>query len=132
MLEKKSYFWRIILSIALLLSTPVSAAESKSNKEEKCRQSFTPNDLGIVLQKHPDKAKLDYRKFKDNSIILEGKVVTKVEEVESEEAGSYTVEIASGLSLIDSKRKKVIPLEVAYPKNSGNFPVIVFSHAAIA
>ena len=65
-------------------------------------------------------------------IVLQGNVVTRVEEMSDEGAGPFAVEVAEGLQIRDDARKKNIAIEACYPKNSGRFPVIIFSHGAIA
>ncbi len=65
-------------------------------------------------------------------IVLEGNVVTRVEEMSDGGAGPFAVEVAEGLQIRDEARKKNIAIEACYPKNSGRFPVIIFSHGAIA
>lgn len=65
-------------------------------------------------------------------VFLEGNVVTRVEQVTENGAGPHEVEVAEGLVIGDSERKKSIGVEICYPKTKGRFPVIVFSHASIA
>jgi dienelactone hydrolase len=68
----------------------------------------------------------------DEPVVLEGSVVTRVEEMSDGEAGPYSVEVAEGLQIRDGARKKNIAIEVCYPKGAGQFPIIIFSHGAIA
>lgn len=65
-------------------------------------------------------------------VVLEGNVVTRVEDINEGEAGPHEVEVAEGLQIRDDLRKKVIGIEACYPKTHGRYPVIVFSHGAIA
>lgn len=116
----------ILVFLISLFPIQIVASELAPGKNDKDKAHFSPNDLGIVLEKHPDQAKFDFSSKENEPKLLEGLVSTKIENVESPDAGSYTVEIASGLSIVDRRRKKLIPFEIAYPKNSGHFPVIVF------
>lgn len=117
--------------LTAILSINYPAIASEQNKEEPNNQ-VGANDLGLILQKHPDQAKFDFSSKSEGPVVLEGKVITKVESVDSEDAGEYEVEIASGITLVDKKRKRIIPLEVAYPKGNQAFPIILFSHSTIA
>lgn len=122
---------RKIVTFIVCLSFCTFTSHAKS-MEKKC--DYTPSELGIILQKHPDVPKYDFSKPVDNGepVILQGNVSTKITQVEFDQAGSYTVEVASGLKIVDKKRKKLIPIEIAYPKDSGTYPIIVFSHGCIA
>lgn len=71
------------------------------------------------------KASFDYS-------LLTGSVETRIESVDIDGHGPYTVEVASGLNLLDKKRGKRIELEASYPKEAGLYPIIVFSHAPVA
>lgn len=90
---------------------------------------FYPPGLDAQAQAEPSlqsqKASFDYS-------LLTGSVETRVESVEIDGRGPYTVEVASGLNLQDKKRGKTIELEASYPKEAGLYPVIVFSHAPVA
>ncbi|MBX9669909.1 MAG: hypothetical protein K2X93_19965 [Candidatus Obscuribacterales bacterium] len=66
------------------------------------------------------------------TIVLEGNVSTRVESTEAGNSGPFEVEVAEGLSIRDDTRNKRIRLETCYPKSAGHFPVIVFSHGAVA
>ena len=118
----------LLVALLMLIFQPASAQEGKQDK-------YTAEDLGIILQKHPESPKMDFGKPESQNekpYMLSGSISTKVEAVEIADAGSYAVEVASGLSIVDKKRKKLIPLEAIYPKEDGSYPVIVFSHASIA
>ncbi len=67
-----------------------------------------------------------------DTIVLEGNISTRVETVEAGNSGPFEVEAAEGLSIRDDTRNKRISLETCYPKSAGLFPVIVFSHGAVA
>ena len=122
---------KVIIPLFICLTFTALTSPARSI-EKKC--SYTPSQLGIILQKHPDEPQYDFSKPADNKepVILQGSVSTKITQVEFEQAGSYTVEVASGLKIVDKKRKKLIPIEVAYPKDPGVYPIIVFSHGCIA
>jgi predicted dienelactone hydrolase len=47
-------------------------------------------------------------------------------------AGPYAVRTAEGVVLHDAARNKNLPLKIYYPEAAGPFPVIVFSHGALA
>ncbi|MGD9680634.1 MAG: alpha/beta hydrolase family protein [Candidatus Obscuribacterales bacterium] len=67
--------------------------------------------------------------------LLSGSVETRVETVEEADAGPLTVEVADGLSLSDSGKKKKIDLEICYPRElqeGRSYPVVIVSHAAVA
>ncbi len=64
--------------------------------------------------------------------VLEGNIETKVVEMDVQDAGPYKVEVADGLSIRDNDRNKSIKIEACYPRSEGRFPVIVFSHGAVA
>jgi dienelactone hydrolase len=66
------------------------------------------------------------------TVVLEGTVVTRVEDISAGEAGPHAVEVADGLLIRDQARNKSIGVEVCYPKTAKLFPVIIFSHGAIA
>jgi len=67
--------------------------------------------------------------------LLSGSVETRVETVEEADAGPLTVEVADGLSLSDSGKKRKIDLEICYPRElqeGRSYPVVIVSHAAVA
>lgn len=69
--------------------------------------------------------------------LLSGSVQTRVETVDEADAGPLTVEVADGISLSDSGKKKRIELEICYPRElqedrSHPYPVVIVSHAAVA
>ncbi|MBX9693996.1 MAG: hypothetical protein K2Z81_16545 [Cyanobacteria bacterium] len=70
-------------------------------------------------------------KSQKEPIVLQGSITTHVETVDQSDSGPFTVEVASGLKIFDGQRKKSIPVEACYPKQSGKYPVIVISHGAI-
>lgn len=47
-------------------------------------------------------------------------------------AGPYKVLTADNIALHDLARKKYIPIKIYYPDAAGPFPVIIFSHGALA
>ncbi len=66
------------------------------------------------------------------TLVLEGNVSTRIEMVDPGNGGPFEVEAAEGLSVRDDQRNKRIDLEACYPKSAGHYPVIVFSHGAVA
>ena len=117
-----------------LLSACLFTQGREANAEES--KSYSLKELGINLKKHPDTPSFDFSAPTKNEetepVILQGAVETHIESVEMEGHGPYTVEVASGLNLVDRKRKKLIKLEICYPKEAGLYPVLIYSHAPIA
>ena len=71
-------------------------------------------------------------RLKGGSIVLEGLATTRVEQLDADISGTFSVEIASGISLKDRASGRSIPIEASYPKTGGNFPIVILSHGAIA
>ncbi len=100
------------------------------------RRGYSMEELGINLKEHPDSPSFDFSapssQRDGEPLVLQGKVATHIESVDMAGHGPYVVEVASGLNLVDRKRKKLIKLEICYPKEAGSYPVLIYSHAPIA
>lgn len=127
--------WKHLLAstVVALSVAPVCHAQQRGRLLDAIMDKFdTDGDGRLSAEERAAMPKRGQRlgQRSDSQDTVSTKVPESLRRLYKAEAGPHTVESITSLKLDAKHREDDLPIRVTYPKSTGSFPVIVFSHGA--
>lgn len=124
--------WRHLLAstVVALSVSPVCQAQQRGRLLESIMDKFDTNGDGRLSPEERAAMPKFGRRSEQNNSADPAQVPENLKQLYKVHRGPHAVESITSLKLAAKHRDDDLPIRVTYPKSTGSFPVIVFSHGA--